>query len=189
MVTQKAAAVGIDATVGVRLRELRHRHQLSARQVADLADVSPAYLSRLENGKVSPTVGTLTRIVQAMGESVATLFQDGTTGPLVRRGERRRVDNRGVADYLITPASASRLEVLETVVEPGAGSGDQPYSHPGDEECVVVLAGCLRVWIDEVEYDLAAGDAVTLPCRTPHRWRNCGSAAARALWIITPPGY
>ncbi|MGH3273242.1 MAG: cupin domain-containing protein, partial [Streptosporangiaceae bacterium] len=109
--------------------------------------------------------------------------------PLVRHSERRRAGNRGVADYLITPGSASRLEVLETVVEPGAGSGDRPYSHPGDEECVVVLAGSLRFWIDETAYDLTVGDAVTLACRTPHRWRNCGLGPARALWIITPPGY
>ncbi|MGH3273679.1 MAG: helix-turn-helix domain-containing protein, partial [Streptosporangiaceae bacterium] len=71
----QAESADVDSTVGARLREMRHRHQMPARQVADLAQVSSAYLSRLENGKLSPTVGTLTRIVQAMGESVATLFQ------------------------------------------------------------------------------------------------------------------
>lgn len=175
--------------LGRRVRELRREHQLSAREVAKRAGVSPAYLSRLENGKVSPTVTTLTRVVQAMGESVGALFQDTVSGPLVRREQRRRVNNRGVADDLVTPSSASRLEVLETVIDPGAGSGDQSYTHPGDEECVLILQGCLRVWIDGTRYDLGDGDAVTFPCRTPHSWRNCTADPARVLWIITPAGY
>ena len=49
---------------------------MSAREVADRAGVSPAYLSRLENGRVSPTVANLARLVAAMGETMATLFQD-----------------------------------------------------------------------------------------------------------------
>lgn len=189
MATAKAKDGRIDARMGVRLRELRREHHLSAREVAERAAVSPAYLSRLENGKVSPTVATLSRVVQAMGESVGALFQNGASGPLVRRGQRRRVSNRGVADLLVTPGSALRLEVLETIIEPGAGSGEQPYSHPGDEECVLVLAGRLQVWVDEVQYDLKVGDAVTFSCRTPHRWRNSTTAETRALWIITPASY
>ncbi|KAA9160538.1 cupin domain-containing protein [Amycolatopsis acidicola] len=179
----------IDGAVGARLRRLRREHKLSAKDVADAAHVSPAYLSRLEHGKISPTVATLTRIVQAMGESVGRLFGDDTAGPLVRRADRRIVHNRGVADEIITPAMATRLEVLETTVEPGAGSGPAAYHHPGDEECVLVLDGRLLVWLDGTEHDLREGDAVTFPCRTPHRWENPGDAAARVLWVITPAGY
>jgi transcriptional regulator with XRE-family HTH domain len=179
----------VDAALGIRLRELRRERNLTAREVAKRAGVSAAYLSRLENGKVSPTVATLTRIVKAIGESIGALFRDGADGPLVRRDGRRRVSNRGVADYLITPGTATRLEVLETVIEPGAGSGEQAYTHAGDEECVLILAGGLRLWVDEELYDLRVGDAVTFACRAPHRWRNCSATETRALWIITPAGY
>jgi transcriptional regulator with XRE-family HTH domain len=177
------------AGLGRRVRELRREHQLSAHEVAQRAGVSPAYLSRLENGKVSPTVATLTRVVQAMGESVGALFQDTVNGPLVRRDQRRRVNNRGVTDDLVTPSSAARLEILETLIDPGAGSGGQPYTHPGDEECVLMLQGGLQIWIDGARYDLGEGDAVTFACRTPHRWHNGTADPARALWVITPAGY
>jgi transcriptional regulator with XRE-family HTH domain len=178
-----------EPTVGIRLRALRRDRGLSGREVAERAGVSATYLSRVENGRASPTVATLTRVVQAMGASVRELFQDSADGPLVRRADRRVVRNRGADDYLITSSSATRLEVLETVVAPGGGSGEEPYTHPGDEECVLVLEGSLRMWIDESVYDLRAGDAVTFPCRVPHRWRNPGRKQAKALWIITPAGY
>lgn len=180
----------VDNAVGARLRELRKARGLSAKEVAARAKVSPAYLSRLENGRISPTVSTLSRIVQAMGESVARVFGDkDAAGPVVRKGERLPVHNRGVADYLVTPTRAGRLEVLETVVDPGAGSGKEYYSHPGDEECILVLEGELRVWLEGVAYDLLPGDAITFSCRMQHRWRNPGDSVARVLWIITPAGY
>lgn len=183
------APVTTEARVGVRLRELRRERNMTAREVAETAKVSPAYLSRLENGKVSPTVATLTRVVQAMGESVARVFGDNESGPLVRRADRRDVRNRGVTDEIITPARATRLEILETTIDPGAGSGPKPYHHPGDEECVLILEGRLTIWLDGVVSELEEGDAVTFPCRTPHRWENPSVDPARALWVITPARY
>ena len=69
-------SLATDGEVGPRLRQLREQKAMSAREVAELAGVSPAYLSRLENGRVSPTVATLARLVAAMGETMATLFQE-----------------------------------------------------------------------------------------------------------------
>jgi len=177
-----------EGQVGNRVRRLRHARGLSARAVAVAAGVSPAYLSRLENGKVSPTVSTLTRVLAAMDESVARLFaaEGEDIGPVVRRGDRRVVDNRGVQDYLVTPASAQRLKVMQTNVAVGAGSGAESYTHSGDEECILVLDGALRVWLGSVRYDLAEGDSITFPCRQEHRWVNDADAVTRVLWIITP---
>jgi transcriptional regulator with XRE-family HTH domain len=175
--------------VGRRLRELRNARGLSARKVADRASVSAAYLSRVENGHISPTVSTLQRIVQAMDESVARVFGEVGTGPVVRKENRRLVRNRGVDDYFVTPTESGRLEVLETTIEPGADSGSEPYSHPGDEECVLVIEGRLLFWLDGTRYQLDCGDSITFPCRSPHRWANNGQTDTRVLWIITPAGY
>lgn len=179
----------MDDLIGPRLRALRQARGLSAQEVARRANVTPAYLSRLENGHLSPTVSTLSRVVQAMGDSVGSLFGAGAAGPVVRRDERQLIRNRGVDDYLLTPTRHGRLEVLETVVEAGAGSGPEPYTHPGDEECILVLEGALRVWLDEAEHVLGEGDSVTFACRVPHRWENPTEATTRVIWIVTPAGY
>jgi transcriptional regulator with XRE-family HTH domain len=176
--------------VGARLRAARLIKGWSARQLAARADVTPAYLSRLETGQLSPTISTLSRVMQALGEPVSLLFQGpDSPGPLVRREHRRSIQSHGVEDELLSPTRSGRLEVLETVVSPGGGSGSEPYSHPGDEECVVLLSGVLHLTVSDVTYDLKPGDALTFPCRSPHAWTNAGPAEARALWIITPAGY
>lgn len=127
--------------------------------------------------------------MQALGEPVAVLFGADSHGPVVRAADRELVRSHGVDDYRVTPSSATRLEVLETQVAPGGGSGKHPYNHPGDEECIVILEGGLTVWLGDTEYQLAVGDAVTFACRIPHRWANHSQHTTRALWIITPASY
>ena len=134
--------------VGPRLRQLRDQKGLSARQVAGLAGLTPAYLSRLENGRVSPTVATLARLVEGMGETMATLFQEppGVRETVVRRADRHLLRSRGVLDSQVTPGWAKRLEILESLVEPGQGSSDDLHTHAGEEECVLVLDGQLDLY-------------------------------------------
>ncbi len=180
-----------DAAVGSRLRRLRERKGLSARQVADLAGLSPAYLSRLENERISPTVATLAKLLAAIGETMATLYQEPAGPPhaVVRRDDRHLMRTRGVLDSQVTPGWAKRLEILESLVDPGGGSGDRPHTHAGEEECVLVLEGELDLWLGDEHLQLAVGDSATFACTVPHRWVNTSAATARVLWVITPSSY
>lgn len=176
--------------VGKRIRQLRQAKGMSARDLADRATLTPSYISRIENGKVSPTVATLGKVVEAMGETFASLFGDNqANGPVVRARERVRLHSQGVDDSRITPAWASRLVILESVIEAGQASGSDPHTHPGDEECVLVLEGQLLVWLDGRQHLLGAGDSATYQCRLPHRWKNPDHHPSRVLWIITPAIY
>jgi transcriptional regulator with XRE-family HTH domain len=177
----------IDNWTGRRVRELRKLHGLSAKELAARAGVTQAYVSRLETGKLSPTVATLTRLLHGMGESMERLFGAAESAdPVVRRDQRRVVRSHGVDDELITAPSAQRLRVLETTVAVGAHSGRESYEHSGDEECIVVIEGSLRVWLEDTSYDLGPGDSITFSCGRRHRWANTGSVVTKALWIVTP---
>ncbi len=172
--------------VGARIRQLRDARKLSGREVAARAGVSPSYLSRLENGHLSPTITTLARIVQALGEPLVRVFEDDQASSVVRSHQRPRFRMQGVDDYLVTPRRSGPLEVLDTVIQAGADSGDDAYSHAGDEECIFVIEGELRVWVDATRYDLSPGDSITFPCSAAHRWENPGAQTTRVIWVITP---
>jgi transcriptional regulator with XRE-family HTH domain len=55
-------------TAGQLLRDTRSRHGLSQEQLAARARTSQAAISRIERGLVSPTVETLARLLDLMGE-------------------------------------------------------------------------------------------------------------------------
>jgi transcriptional regulator with XRE-family HTH domain len=184
--------VNEDRALGGQIRSLRERKGLSLRTVADAAGVSESFLSQVERGVASPSVASLRRVAEALGESVGALF-DGPAlqGKIVRVPERRRLvhPQRQWEDVLLTPASSRRLQVILSTIEADAGSGDEPYSHESDEECVVVLKGRLEFWVGEERFDLDEGDSLTFESRQPHRNRNPGPGKAEVLWVLTPPSY
>jgi len=178
--------------LGRRIRTIRERRGLSLRAVADAAGVSESFLSQVERGVASPSVASLRGIAEALQESIASFFADGTgVAGLVRVADRRRLvhPRRHWEDVLLTPRSSRRLQVILSTVEPGQGSGDEPYSHDSDEECVVILAGRLEFWVGEEHYLLEEGDSLLFESRRPHRNVNPGPGPASVLWVITPPSY
>lgn len=57
-------------TAGQVLRETRRRHGLTQKQLAARARTSQAAISRIERDLVSPSVGTLTTLLDLMGEQL-----------------------------------------------------------------------------------------------------------------------
>ena len=178
--------------LGRKVRELREDRGLSLKALAEKAQVSESFVSQVERGVANPSVASLRRLAGALDASVGSLFQGAKSGGrLVRSAERGRLvhPRRGWEDFLLTPRDARRLQIILSVIEAGEGSGEEPYSHDSDEECVIVLKGSLEFRIGDDEYLLAEGDSLLFESRLPHWNRNPGPSKAEVLWVITPPGY
>jgi transcriptional regulator with XRE-family HTH domain len=179
-------------SLGPRLRELRRQRGITLRQVAESAGVTESFVSQVERGAANPSVATLRRMAEALGETMASLFVGAdTAGMVVRAGERKRLRHPSGSDeeYLLTPRSAKTLEIIYAIVGPGTGSGDEPYTHQADEECVIVLAGQLEVGVNGEMHHLDTGDALLLDPKLPHSYHNPGTEPVTSLWVMSPPGY
>jgi DNA-binding XRE family transcriptional regulator len=60
--------------VGVRIQQLRQEARLTQRTVAVQADLSVEYLSRVENGRVTPSLAALSKIAGSLGRELVDLF-------------------------------------------------------------------------------------------------------------------
>ena len=74
-------------------------------------------------------------------------------------------------------------------IQPGGGTGAEPYTHDSDEEVVVVLSGVLDLWVGDEHYVLREGDAITFPSRLPHWNMNQGDVPVTVLFCLTPPSF
>jgi len=179
--------------LGMTIRRLREDRQFSLKEVAARSGLTQSFLSQVERNLTSPSVASLRKVAQAFGVPLTALFQ-GPVMPenrVVRRSERRQLihPSRQWRDYLLTPSLTGKLQVILSVIEPGGGSGDEPYAHDSDEECVVILRGRLEFWVGSECYLLEEGDSIVFESRIPHRNRNPGPEQAEVLWITTPPSY
>lgn len=62
-------------TLGYAIRELRTESSLSQEQLAELSELDPAELSRIESGRADPAWGDVRRIAQALGVSLGALAE------------------------------------------------------------------------------------------------------------------
>jgi len=181
-----------DQELGRRIRARREEAGRSLKDVAEDVGVSESFLSQIERGVASPSIATLRGISDSLGTSVGALFEGPeTTGRVVRHRDRRQLRHprREWEEYMITPPDSRRLQVIMGVIEPGAGSGREPYTHNSDEECVIVLKGRVHVRVADDSYELSKGDSVTFESRLPHSYRNPGPGRSEVLWVMTPPSY
>lgn len=83
--------------LGARVRQLRNERGLSIRQLAEQSEVSPGYISQIENGKTNPSVTTLYAIATVMQVSIQAFFdiKDGNNASLQSASEMadRRINS------------------------------------------------------------------------------------------------
>ncbi|MGH2577631.1 MAG: helix-turn-helix domain-containing protein [Actinomycetota bacterium] len=174
--------------IGSKLRAARQQRGMTISQLAAETNLSSGFISLLERDETSASVGTLFRICGALGIRIGSLFEENRTN-LVRGQERPSANfgGYGVEDELLTPGWERSLQVIESRIEPGGRSGDEPHSFEADAELIYVLRGRLNVAMQEEVHRLRTGDALLIVPREPHAWWNpSASRPATVLWIITP---
>ena len=78
LVTTPAAETSADAglQVATQVREIRRARHLSQRQLASRMQVPRTYISKIENGKAIPTLGSLERLANALNVGISHLVRD-----------------------------------------------------------------------------------------------------------------
>src|ERR1700722_15297768 len=119
-----------DARVGAQLRAARLAARKSMAEVAEEAGLTKGFLSKLERDLANVSVASLIRLCDALGVSVGSLFQPPKggvgrgVGPVINSG------GTGVKEFPPPPVHERRVQAILSDLEPGGGSGDEPYALP-----------------------------------------------------------
>jgi transcriptional regulator with XRE-family HTH domain len=176
--------------LGARLRRLRTKRALSLVDVAEATDISPSFLSMVENGQSDITVSRLMRLVHWYGVSIADLLQEPNRSlvRIVRSGEQRSLDlaNERIRIFMLTPDGQHAMMPVINVYSPG-GAMAEPAQHEG-EEFIPVQRGAVELTIaGEEPIVLEAGDSAYYRADVPHLFRNVGDGEAHFIGVTTPP--
>jgi transcriptional regulator with XRE-family HTH domain len=180
--------------VGTRLRHARLVKEYRIRDVAERVGCSMSVISKIENGKATPSLTLLHRLVNVLGINIGALFEPKPDegAPIARAGARPVMamerGGAGVALERLVPYGDSHLlQGNIHIVAPGAGSAGG-IKHEG-EEVGYVLEGDLVLTLDGRSYTLHAGDSFVFRSQRKHGYRNPGKTPTRVLWINTPPTF
>lgn len=175
--------------VGMKVRELRTHRGFSLRLLAERSGLNINTLSLIENGKSSPSVGTLQQLAKALGVQITAFFE---SEPVSKRVVFTSRTERPKATFGQTHMENLGKDLSENVVqpflitlEPGAGSGDRLIVHTG-HEFVYCLTGNIIYKIGEEEYALLQGDSLVFEAHLPHRWKNIYDGQSQIILVLYP---
>lgn len=173
------------AGVGPRLRALRRARGVTLAGLSAETGITSSTLSRLENGKLRPTLEQLLPLARAHGVPIEDLVEAPLTGdprihlrPMRRFGLTvvpltRRAGGIQAYKVIYPPASRARATSLQT--------------HEG-YEWFYVLNGHIRFVLGDQEFRLGPGEVAEFDTRVPHRIGSAGDEPAELLTLFGPQG-
>ena len=180
--------------IGEKIKRFREDNALTLKDLAQRTGLSTAVLSQIENHLVSPPLGTLIRITQALDLRPGHFFDQHPDMPftIVRKDERRPVSRfaskRGIQygysyESLGHDMKDRHMEPFLVTLEPATLASPKPASHEG-EEFLFVLEGEMEVTLGEHSDVLQPGDAIYYNSNIPHLVQCRGDEKAVILAVI-----
>ena len=178
--------------IGSVLKKLRLEKGLTLQQLADMTSVTAAYISKLENEKVSPSIQTLQKIAEALEVSIIEFFEnDLINDPCINPPESwtKKLVKGWKADVrqMVKLVGNKKMQPFFTTIPPKGGAHDH-YTHPG-EEFVYVLEGQLTLNLNGETTILRPGTLAYFSALVPHTWVNDADVPVKMIWVCSPPSW
>ena len=111
--------------IGEKLRLLRQQRNLTQEEVADRCELSKGFISQVERNLASPSIATLTDLLQCLGTNLKDFFSDSGNDKVVFSREDMFVKEdgetlKGSITWLVPSAQKNRMEPILVDLGPAA---------------------------------------------------------------------
>ena len=144
-------------------------------------------MSQLERDLTSPSIDSLSDILEALGTNLSEFFQEDKNDQFVFRSEDFFVDEREncTVNWIVPNTQKNQMEPILLEL-PAGGKSFEVEPHNG-EEFGYVLDGSVILECDGERSVVCRGETFYLHGRTFHYLKNERKTTARILWVCTPP--
>jgi transcriptional regulator with XRE-family HTH domain len=156
--------LSIAAAIGLQIRSLRKRQDITAAELAHQAGLSAGMLSKIETGSVSASLESLESLARALNVPLTTFFaayEERSDCSYVPAGKGVTIDRRGTKvghQYQLLGHSLAG----DLVVEP------YPVFQHAGIEFIYMLTGAVVYRHADKTYPLRPGDALMFDSSAPH---------------------
>ena len=181
--------------IGEKVKDLRSQRGLKLIELGSHTGLSAAMLSKIERGKLIPTLPTLMRIALVFSVGLEHFFTDERQRhafAISRKGERIRLPS-GI-DKKFVPFDFESLDY--TALEPKLSAYLAHFNEIPDEkvplhshggfEFIYVVSGNMEVYWHGEKHVLGAGDSVYFDSGIDHGYRRVGNDAATGVVVTLP---
>ena len=172
--------------VGLRLKQLRHRRDLTLNELAEETGISTSTLSRLEENLRRPTLEQLLPLARAYGVTLDELVDAPETGdPRINMRPIPTSDGRTILPLTRRPGG---IQAYKFILPTGRDGAEPDLRTHEGYDWAFVLNGRLRLVLGEHDLILEPGEAVEFDTRTPHWFGATSSGPVEFLSLVGKQG-
>ncbi|MEG1310547.1 MAG: helix-turn-helix domain-containing protein [Romboutsia sp.] len=177
-----------DLNIGEKISQFRKKQNLSIRDLAKLAEVTPSLLSQIERGLANPSVNSLKSISSALNVPLFTFFisEVNKKDLIVRHDNRKKVvlpESNDVVYEMLAPGISDNLEFAIMNLPPNTSSCENFIHHKG-YEIAYILDGEASIYLEHEIFTLYKGDSIKIPAGTHHRWSNLTNLQTKVIFAV-----
>ena len=178
--------------IGAKIKRLRLQRGLTQEELADRCELSKGFISQVERDLTSPSIASLTDILECLGTDLPSFFSDPREEKIVFTEDDIYVKEdpdglKGCIKWLVPSEQKNVMEPILVELGPGGATAEES-PHEG-EEFGYVLSGALKIAIGERVVRAKKDESFYFLPTGPHSIKNAGKTTARFLWISTPPSF
>jgi len=175
-----------DPALGALIRKRRKQMGLTLQALCDDAGLSVGYLSQVERGQATPSLGTLAQIAQGLSVGLEYFIaKPKPADSLSRAGARPQfsIDGSSIL-YEAVGAEFPGAELSCYILHVPPGYESETVRHEG-EEIIFLLAGAITQMLGGQRFILQQRDSLHYSGSTPHSWSNETDTTVSILWTGT----
>lgn len=177
--------------IGEKLKELRIQRNLTQEELASRCELSKGFISQVERDLTSPSIATLTDMLESLGVSLQSFFSNDEDIKVVYAPhdmfEKENDEEGRKITWLVPNAQKNSMEPI--LLELQAGCKSQILPPTEGEEFGYVLKGQVSIVAGKRSFSIKKGYSFCLHPSTTHYIENTGKQVAVLLWISTPPSF
>lgn len=175
--------------IGLKLKELRVLKGLTQEELADRSELSKGFISQLERNLTSPSIATLTDILQCLGTSLGEFFNEESEEQVVFGKadyfEKHDPELKNEIKWIIPNAQKHVMEPILLTLE--AGGETYPDNPHEGEEFGYVLQGTVSIHIGSRIYRAKKGESFYFVPGKMHYLTS--KSGAVLVWVSSPPSF
>lgn len=177
--------------IGNKLRELRIAKGLTQEELADRAELSKGFISQVERELTSPSIATLTDILQCLGTNLNDFFREDSEEQIIFHQDdyfkKNDPDLKNQIEWIVPNAQKNIMEPIRLTLEAG-GSTCPDMPHEG-EEFGYVLQGSIQIHVGKKVYHAKKGETFYFSPSSEHYITAHNTAGAKLIWVSSPPSF
>lgn len=175
--------------IGESIKQLRLENNLTQEELADRCELSKGFISQLERDLTSPSLDSLSDILESLGTNLADFFSEKEEEKILFSKDDffEKVDKElgYQVNWIIPNAQKNEMEPILLTLEPNGQFIE--FSPTQGEIFGYVLSGNVQLNHGKQSYRVKKGNSFYYAANVYHSLHNPGNKTATLLLISTPP--